>query len=60
MERWRGCSRREKHSRLIDEFAAKQFLFFRQWKRVHAYARSKGVKIIGDMPIYGEEEPEAC
>lgn len=29
-----------------------QFTFFRQWRKVQAYARRKGVTIIGDMPIY--------
>ncbi len=29
-----------------------QFLFFRQWERLKAYATEKGVKFIGDVPIY--------
>lgn len=29
-----------------------QFLFFRQWEALRAYAHSKGVGIIGDLPIY--------
>ncbi len=29
-----------------------QFLFFRQWKALKAYARKKGVLLIGDVPIY--------
>jgi len=29
-----------------------QFLFFRQWRRVRSYARERGIRIIGDMPIY--------
>lgn len=29
-----------------------QFLFFSQWKKLKAYANSKGIKIIGDLPIY--------
>lgn len=29
-----------------------QFLFFRQWHKVRDYARSMGVSIIGDMPLY--------
>ncbi|KAL8160740.1 hypothetical protein V2J09_002277 [Rumex salicifolius] len=41
-------SRRE----YINTFIAQQFLFQRQWKRVRDYARKKGVKIMGDMPIY--------
>ena len=29
-----------------------QYKFFEQWSEVKAYANAKGVKIIGDMPIY--------
>ncbi len=29
-----------------------QFLFFRQWEKLRAYAQKKGVKFIGDIPIY--------
>ncbi|WP_290664665.1 4-alpha-glucanotransferase [Ignavibacterium sp.] len=29
-----------------------QFVFFKQWYSVKEYANSKGIKIIGDMPIF--------
>ncbi len=29
-----------------------QYLFFRQWDRLHAYANAAGVHIMGDLPIY--------
>jgi 4-alpha-glucanotransferase len=29
-----------------------QFIFARQWKELKSYANSKGVQIIGDIPIY--------
>lgn len=29
-----------------------QFLFYRQWDALHAYAGEKGISIIGDVPIY--------
>jgi 4-alpha-glucanotransferase len=29
-----------------------QFLFFHQWAAVKAYANSRGIKIIGDLPIF--------
>ena len=29
-----------------------QFLFERQWQRLHAYARENGIEIIGDLPIF--------
>lgn len=29
-----------------------QYTFYRQWKKIKDYANGKGVRIIGDMPIY--------
>ncbi|MFC5848046.1 4-alpha-glucanotransferase [Deinococcus petrolearius] len=29
-----------------------QFLFFRQWNAVRAYAKERGVQVIGDIPIF--------
>jgi 4-alpha-glucanotransferase len=29
-----------------------QLLFFKQWERLRAYARTRGVRIFGDLPIY--------
>ena len=29
-----------------------QYLFFKQWKELKSYVNSKGIKIIGDLPIY--------
>ena len=29
-----------------------QYFFFRQWRAVKAYANQKGIRIIGDIPIY--------
>ncbi|XP_010546385.1 PREDICTED: 4-alpha-glucanotransferase DPE1, chloroplastic/amyloplastic [Tarenaya hassleriana] len=42
----------ESKKEFIDMFIAKQFLFQRQWQKVREYAQSKGVSIMGDMPIY--------
>ncbi|XP_038901901.1 4-alpha-glucanotransferase, chloroplastic/amyloplastic isoform X5 [Benincasa hispida] len=36
----------------INIFIAQQFLFQRQWRRVRSYANTKGITIMGDMPIY--------
>ena len=33
-----------------------QFLFFRQWQRVRAYAANAGICIIGDLPIYAADD----
>ncbi len=29
-----------------------QYLFYRQWNALHAYAAKNGIRIIGDVPIY--------
>lgn len=36
----------------IDGFIFSQFLFFKQWDSVKKYAQSKGIRIIGDIPIF--------
>lgn len=33
-------------------WSAVQYLFFRQWNALRAYAAQKGVRLIGDLPIY--------
>lgn len=33
-----------------------QYLFYNQWQRLKAYANSKNIKIIGDIPIYVAED----
>ncbi len=30
----------------------RQYLFFRQWRELRSYCRSRGVTILGDLPIY--------
>ncbi len=36
----------------IDFHRFLQFVFFRQWYRLKNYANSKGIRIIGDIPLY--------
>ncbi len=36
----------------ILRFSFYQFLFFRQWNALRKYANEKGIKIIGDIPIF--------
>ncbi len=36
----------------IDAQRFRQFLFFRQWEAVRAHAHARGVRIIGDLPIF--------
>jgi len=47
MKEWRG--------KLSDQILYQkfiQFIFFKQWKEVKIYANKKGIKIIGDVPIF--------
>ncbi len=36
----------------VELYKMEQFLFFSQWASLKKYANGKGIKIIGDMPIY--------
>lgn len=40
------------HHLEVEKHKFRQFLFFRQWMDVKEYAASKGIKIIGDAPIF--------
>lgn len=40
------------HAGEIAFWQAVQFLFFRQWDALKTYANSRGVSIVGDLPIY--------
>lgn len=45
----------EARERLHDEIASQkfyQFLFFKQWKALKAYAHDHNVKLVGDIPIF--------
>jgi len=48
----RGHPRNDELEELIASHEWYQFLFFRQWHALRAYANSKGVEIIGDIPIF--------
>lgn len=55
-ERYREYSGRLAHSKElaadVRRECAVQFEFMRQWGEVRAYANARGVKIVGDMPMY--------
>jgi 4-alpha-glucanotransferase len=36
----------------VGQIAFEQFLFRRQWDRLRAYARGRGISILGDLPMY--------
>ncbi|GAB6169387.1 4-alpha-glucanotransferase [Clostridium carnis] len=40
----------------INYWAFVQYIFFKQWHDLKEYANSKGIKIIGDIPIYVAED----
>ena len=43
---------RRKNTRKIAYYWFEQYLFRRQWDRLHHYAAEQGIGIIGDIPIY--------
>ena len=43
---------RQEYAVAIERQVFRQFIFFRQWQAVRDYARAKGIKIIGDAPIF--------
>lgn len=43
---------RERLSARIAAHKFSQYAFFRQWMALKAYCRERGVRIVGDMPIY--------
>jgi len=51
LENWREQCQEE-----IDRQKFIQFLFFRQWSVLQQYCRRKGVKILGDLPIYVDHD----
>ncbi|MCI8293299.1 MAG: 4-alpha-glucanotransferase [Hespellia sp.] len=36
----------------IDFYRFQQYMFYKQWKKLHRYANKNGIQIIGDLPIY--------
>ncbi|MBO5372384.1 MAG: 4-alpha-glucanotransferase [Lachnospiraceae bacterium] len=41
-----------KYAKEIDFYKMLQYLFYKQWWSLKAYANKKGIQIIGDVPIY--------
>lgn len=37
---------------ILDRYAFQQFLFARQWKALRQYAHHRGIRVIGDLPIF--------
>lgn len=45
-----------KNQEEIEFWQFTQYIFLKQWNALHSYARSHGVRIMGDMPIYVSED----
>lgn len=43
---------RQKLGKDLDFYRFLQYQFFRQWKALRRYANGKGIRIVGDIPIY--------
>ena len=43
---------REKYAADVEFYQFQQYMFQVQWEKLKAYANEKGIKIIGDIPIY--------
>ncbi len=55
LERWQRRLAQRTQSHVYS-----QYLFFRQWKRVRQYAHARGVRIIGDAPIFVAHDSADC
>lgn len=44
------------HKAAVDRTLASLFLFEHQWGELHAYAKDRGVKLMGDLPIYVDRD----
>ena len=50
------CRYKEQLKDKIEYYNFIQFTFFKQWNNLKQYANSKGIEIIGDIPIYVAED----
>ena len=44
------------HKETLKLWKFTQYIFFTQWKDIKSYANKKGIKIIGDIPIYVSDD----
>ncbi|MFO0956268.1 MAG: 4-alpha-glucanotransferase [Isosphaeraceae bacterium] len=51
LDRWR-----KRHADALRLIVFEQFLFDQQWRRVRELCRSRGIRLIGDLPIYVSED----
>ncbi len=43
---------RATHARAVEEHKFRQFTFYRQWRKLKSYTNGKGIRVIGDVPIF--------
>jgi 4-alpha-glucanotransferase len=43
---------RQQLAATVENYALQQFLFARQWYALHRYANQRGIRMIGDLPIF--------
>lgn len=51
---------RQRHAAELDVIVAEQLLFEEQWQALHDYCRKRGVRILGDVPIYVDLDSADC
>ncbi len=60
----RECYAVEKYKQrlydIIEFYKFIQFVFFNQWQKLKSYANNKGIKLIGDIPIYASMDSCDC
>lgn len=44
----------------ISHYKFLQYIFYRQWQEIHAYARQNGISILGDMPMFVAHNSADC
>ena len=49
---WQHFKVKEYKREVYRTFAFVSYVFWKQWERLHGYAREQGISIIGDIPIY--------
>lgn len=42
----------EKYADNVEYYSFVQFIFYKQWEQLKAYANEKGIQIVGDLPIF--------
>lgn len=57
---WALAEYREKLAAEMDFYRWEQYVFFKQWNNLKAYAGERGINIIGDLPFYVAYDSVDC